>query len=87
MASTSDSQPARHRLRIELWSWAAWLVLAIVSYPAVLLIWIAPRAGLLAGLLAGILVAYAASLGFAGRRELDRWLLPSLLSLAAAMAL
>ena len=86
MASTSDSQPARHRLRIELWSWAAWLVLAIVSYPAVLLIWIAPRAGLLAGLLAGILVAYAASLGFAGRRELDRWLLPSLLSLAAAMA-
>jgi len=85
VASASDSQPARHRLRIELWSWSAWLVLAIVSYPAVLLIWIAPRAGLLAGLLAGILVAYAASLGFSGRRELDRWFLPSVLSLTAAL--
>ncbi len=84
MASASDSQPARHRLRIELWSWSAWLILAIISYPAVLLIWIAPRAGLLAGLLVGLLVAYAASLGYSGRRELDRWLLPSLLSLAAA---
>ncbi len=85
MAWPSDSQPARHRLRLELWSWSAWLVLSVVSYPAVLLIWTAPRAGLVAGLIAGLLVVYAATLGYSRRRELERWFLPTLLSALAAM--
>ncbi|MFB3882578.1 MAG: DUF4129 domain-containing protein [Armatimonadota bacterium] len=65
---------ARQRLRIELWSWSAWLILAILSYPALLLIWVAPWAGLLGGLIVGLLVAYTASAGYAGRRELEGWL-------------
>jgi hypothetical protein len=83
MGSTSES-PTRHRLRIELWSWSAWLVLAIVSYPALLLIWVAPRAGLLSGLIAGLLVAYTASLGYSGRRELEHWFAATALSGVAA---
>ncbi len=84
MPSASEQHPTRHRLRIELWSWSAWLVLAIISYPVVLLIWVTPRAGLLAGLLAGLAVVYTATLGYSGRRGLDRWLLPTIISLAAA---
>ncbi len=61
---------ARQRLRIELWSWSTWLILGIISYPALLLISIAPRAGLLAGLLAGLSVVYVANLGYSGHREL-----------------
>ncbi len=87
MAWASDSQPARHRLRLELWSWSAWLVLGVVSYPAVLLIWTAPRAGLVAGLITGLLVVYAATLGYSRRRELERWFLPTLLSAFAAVAI
>jgi len=68
-----EAPPARHRLRIELWSWSAWLILAIISYPALALIWIAPRAGLLGGLIAGLLVAYTASIGYAGRKEVEGW--------------
>jgi hypothetical protein len=86
VASASDSQPARHRLRIEMWSWSAWLVLAIISYPAVVLIYLAPRSGLLAGLIVGLLIAYAASLGYAARHDLERWLVPTLMSLVGACA-
>jgi hypothetical protein len=86
VGSASEGQAARQRLRLELWSWSAWLILGIVSYPAVLAIWLAPRAGVLAGLLVGLLVAYAASLGYAGRRELDRWLRVALVSAVAALA-
>ena len=84
MRSVSES-PARQRLRIELWSWSAWLILAIISYPALLLIWVAPRAGLLGGLVTGLLVAYTASLGHSGRKELERWLAAAALSGAAAL--
>jgi hypothetical protein len=73
-------------VRIELWSWSAWLILGIVSYPAILLIWVAPRAGLLAGLLTGLLVAYTASLGYSARKELERPFTPTLLALAAGAA-
>jgi hypothetical protein len=85
VASASE-KPARHRLRIELWSWSAWLILGIVSYPALLLIWIAPRAGLLAGLMTGLLVAYTASLGYSARKELERWFTLTLLALGAGAA-
>jgi hypothetical protein len=85
LASASEKR-ARHRLRIELWSWSAWLILGIVSYPALLLIWIAPRAGLLAGLMTGLLVAYTASLGYSARKELERWFALTLLALVAGAA-
>jgi hypothetical protein len=85
VASASE-KPARHRLRIELWSWSAWLILGIVSYPALLLIWVAPRAGLLAGLMTGLLVAYTASLGYSARKELERWFTVTLLALVAGAA-
>jgi hypothetical protein len=85
VACASDTQPARHRLCLELWSWSAWLVLGVISYPAVLLIWIAPRAGLLSGLIAGLLVVYAATLGYSRRRDLERWFLPTLMSAFAAV--
>jgi len=81
----SESSTARHRLHIELWSWSAWLVLGIVSYPAVVLIWMAPRAGVVAGIVAGIFIAYTASLGYAQRRELNQWVLPSMLSIFGGM--
>jgi len=85
VASASE-RPVRHRLHIELWSWSAWLILGIVSYPALLLIWVAPRAGLLAGLVTGLLVAYTASLGYSARKELERWPALVLLSLLAGAA-
>lgn len=72
MASVSEHS-ARHRLRLELWSWAAWLTLAVISYPVVTMIWLAPRAGLLSGLAVGLLVAYTASAGYAGRGGFERW--------------
>lgn len=86
MGLASERRTARQRLRLELWSWSAWLILAIISYPAVVIIWLAPRAGLLAGLIAGLLVVYAAVLGYAGGRELERWLRAGLVALVAALA-
>ncbi len=85
MGLGSESRAARQRLRLELWSWSAWLILGIVSYPAVVIIWLAPRAGLLGGLVAGLLVAYTAGLGYSGRRELERWLVMAVLSTAGAV--
>jgi hypothetical protein len=41
---------------------------------------------LLAGLIAGLLVAYTASLGYSGRRELERWFCATALSLLGAAA-
>ncbi|MBN1460888.1 MAG: hypothetical protein JXA57_15250, partial [Armatimonadetes bacterium] len=64
MPSASEQHPIRQRLRTELWSWSAWLVLAVISYPAVLLIWVAPRAGLMSGLLVGLAIVYAATVGY-----------------------
>jgi hypothetical protein len=60
-------------------------VLAIVSYPAVLLIWVTPRAGLVSGLLVGLAVVHTATLGYSGRRGFDGWLIQSMLSLGAAV--
>ncbi len=71
MASVSEA-PARHRLRLELWSWSSWLVLAIVSYPALLLIRFSPVAGLLAGVSTGLLVAFSASRGYSARAGIDQ---------------
>jgi len=86
VASTSKNQPAGRGFRIELWSWATWLVLCVISYPAVVVVWTAPRAGLLAGLAVGTVLLFAASLGYAGRRELEAWLWPAVLSLASGAA-
>jgi len=86
VASASDSRPPSERLRIELWSWSTWLVLCVVSYPAVVVVWTAPWAGLLGGLAAGAALLFAAALGYAGRRELESWLWPALSSLASAAA-
>jgi len=91
VASASSGQSSRQRVRLELWSWSTWLVLCIISYPAVVMIWNAPRAGVLAGFAAGALLLVGATLGYAGRRELDGWLLPLASSvgigaLAAALA-
>jgi len=60
------------------------LVLAIISYPTVALIYLAPRSGVIAGLMVGFLIAYAASRGYAGKRDLEQWLLHALLSGAGA---
>lgn len=59
---------ARERMRIELWSWSAWLVLCIVSYPALALLWFAPRAGLVSALAAGAFLVVTAGFGHARRR-------------------
>jgi hypothetical protein len=58
----------------------------MVSYPAVLMIWLAPGAGLLGGLIAGLLIAYAAALGYAGRGEFERWPRAALVSAVAGLA-
>ena len=77
MAWASSDQASRQRFRIEFWSWATWLVLAVVSYPAVVLIWTAPRAGLAGGLAVGLFLLFAASLGYAERSEFSRWFWPA----------
>ncbi len=82
----SRRRPSDQRLHIEIWSWATWLVLCVVSYPAVVLLWIAPRAGLAAAIAVGSLLVYAASTGQAGRRDLEQWHVPLLLGLASASA-
>ena len=84
MLSPSEQHPIRHRLRTELWSWSAWLVLAVISYPAVLLIWVAPRAGLASSLVVGLAIVYTATVGYSDRRSIDGWLLPSAIALGAA---
>ncbi len=84
MAWSSSDRSSRQRFRIEFWSWATWLVLAVVSYPAVVLIWTAPRAGLAGGLAVGLFLLFAASLGYAERSELNRWFWPAGSGLAVA---
>lgn len=86
MASTSSRQPPGERLRLELWSWSTWLVLCVISYPAVVIVWNAPRAGLLGGVAVGAGLLFAASFGYAGRRELEGWLWPAASSIASAAA-
>jgi hypothetical protein len=86
VASASSRQPPGERLRIELWSWSTWLVLCVISYPAVVIVWTAPRAGLLGGVAVGAGLLFAASFGYAGRRELERWLWPTVSSIASAAA-
>jgi len=68
-----SSQGAARRVHAELWSWSAWLVLCIISYPAVLLLLLAPRAGAVAGLAAGSVLIAATALGQTGRWPLEAW--------------
>jgi len=82
----SSDQSLRQRFRIELWSWSTWLVLCVISYPAAVLIGIAPRAGLLSGLIAGAFLLLAASRGYAGRKEMEAWSWPVFSALAAGVA-
>lgn len=72
MAWQSSARPTRHRFRVELWSWSTWLVLCIISYPAAVLLWLAPKAGIVSGLVAGLLLIFTSSLGYAGRGDLER---------------
>ena len=81
-----DSPRARARVRIERWSWASWLVLCIISYPAVAAARVAPWAGLIGGLSAGAFLVATAGLGYAGHRALERWPRAVLIALAAAAA-
>jgi hypothetical protein len=83
MALTSKNEAAGRRFRVELWSWATWLVLCVISYPAVVVVWTAPRAGLVGGLAVGTALLFAASLGYSGRRELEGWLWPAVSSLTS----
>jgi hypothetical protein len=86
VASASEVARSRERLRIELWVWTSCLVASIVSYPAIVVARTTPSAGLLAIAVASIFLIARATLGYAARRELDRWtagLLASLLSAAA----
>ncbi len=83
MASTSKQEAAGGRFRVERWSWTTWLVLCVVSYPAVVVVWTAPRAGLAGGLAVGIILLSAAGLGYSGRREPEGWLWPGLSSLSS----
>jgi len=78
----SDSRPSGQRFQVDIWSWSTWLVLVVVSYPAVLVILTAPRAGLLGALGAAAVLLMAAGLGYAGRREPAPWLWSSASSLA-----
>lgn len=87
MALISRNRPPESALRIELWSWATWLVLCVISYPTVVVIWTAPRAGLLAGLALGAVLIFAASLGYAGRAERFVWPLHLASSLASGGAI
>lgn len=86
MASASKNQPRGERFRVELWSWATWLVLCVISYPAVVVVWTAPRAGLLGAVAVGAVLLFSASLMYAGRRELEGWLWPALSSLISGTA-
>jgi hypothetical protein len=83
VAWQSSTRPTRHRFRVELWSWSTWLVLCIISYPAAVLLWLAPKAGIVSGLVAGLLLVFASSLGYAGRDDLEP---PSRLVLLAGAA-
>ncbi len=72
MGSTSNAR-TRTRIRVELWSWAAWLVLCIISYPALVIVYTAPRAGLVGCICVGGFLILVAGLGYAQRRELESW--------------
>ena len=86
MAWQSSGQPTRHRFRVELWSWSTWLVLCIISYPAAVLLWLAPKAGIVAGFVAGLLLVLAAGLGYAGKGDLARPLRLALVATGTAVA-
>ncbi len=73
MASASDAIRPRARMRLETWSWTSWLLLAIISYPAVVAARLSPWAGLAGGALAGGFLVARAGLGYYSRRELDHW--------------
>ena len=84
MALGSDGNRARARVKIELWSWTTWVVLCIISYPAVAIALAARWAGLVAGLAVGSFLVANAGLGYAGRRTLDPWPRATVSALAAA---
>jgi len=71
--SVSETARTRYRMKAELWSWTAWLILCIISYPVVLTARLAPWAGLVGGAGAGTFLIARAGLGYAGRRDLDAW--------------
>jgi len=81
---TSDRSAADARLRAELWSWSAWLVLCIISYPAMLVVAVSPWAGLIGFATAAPFLILVAAAGYTGRRTLARWQLPAAAALAAA---
>jgi len=71
--SAFETARTRYRMKAELWSWTAWLILCIISYPVVLTARLAPWAGLAGGVGAGAFLIARAGLGYAGRRDLDAW--------------
>lgn len=84
MLSESNSARSRARIRAELWSWSAWLMLAIISYPALVAARLSPWAGLVGGIAAGTFLVARAGLGYAAKRDLDAWQRALLISAAAA---
>lgn len=84
MASASDAIRPRARMRLELWSWTSWLLLGIISYPAVVLARLSPWAGLVGGALAGGFLVARAGLGYYSRRDLDYWSRALLIAAGAA---
>ena len=86
MPSESSAARTRYRMKAELWSWTAWLVLAIISYPAVATARLSPWAGLTGGVATGAFLIARAGMGYAGRRDLDPWLRAALAAAIAATA-
>ena len=84
MSSTSDRSTVDARLRAELWSWSAWLVLCIISYPATLVVAVSPWAGLVGFAVAAPFLILVAGTGYRGSRTLARWQIPAATSFAAA---
>ena len=84
MSSISDRSAADARLRAELWSWSAWLVLCIISYPAMMVLAVSPWAGLVGFAIAAPFLILIAGAGYTGRRTLARWQLPAAAAFAAA---
>jgi hypothetical protein len=73
-------------MKAELWSWTAWLTLAIISYPVVLTVRLSPWAGLTGGAGAGAFLIARAGLGYVGRRDLSPWPRAVLIAIALAAA-